>query len=234
VPGSESARLGGDNDQSADAGARPSPEVAGSLFVAFRTQFRNEGSIVSAGTIRIVAPSEVRASALLGNLDGFQGQVYAEDGAHEVHVFLDNRTAVALTNLFHAVGAWLNDGEHAACTVHFGDREFTLIAPRDGEPADPASFLLERTIQLQTALDTRLVIEQAKGILAERFGVDIDEAFSLLRAAARSNSLKIHALATDVVKTRQLPHALDGSGPADGSGPTDGAGATDGARPPST
>jgi len=158
-----------------------------------------------------------------------------------VHVFLDNRTAAALTNLFHAVGAWLNDGENASCTIHFGNREFTLLAPRDGEPADPTSFLLERTIQLQTALDTRLVIEQAKGILAERFGVDIDEAFSLLRGAARSNSLKIHALATDVVKTRQVPHGLDGSGPTgdgvktrqlplvlDGSGASDGSGATEG------
>lgn len=140
--------------------------------------------------------------------------MYADDGVHEVHVLLDDRTASALTNLFHAVGAWLNDGDHASCTVHFGDREFTLLAPRDGEPADPASFLLERTIQLQTALDTRLVIEQAKGILAERFGVDIEEAFSLLRAAARSNSLKIHALATNVVKTRQVPSELELTGPS--------------------
>ena len=49
----------------------------------------------------------MRARALLGSLDGVDGHVYAEDGFHEVHVFLDRRTATALTTLFHAVGAWL-------------------------------------------------------------------------------------------------------------------------------
>ena len=164
--------------------------------------------MVTPETIRIVAPSEVRATALLGSLDGFDGQIYAEDGIHEVHVLLDSRTALALTNLFHAVAAWLNDGEHSSCTVHFGERAFTLIAPTNGDPADATTFLLERTIQLQTALETRLVIEQAKGILAERLGIDIEEAFDVLRGAARSNSVKIHALASDVVRSRQVPPEL--------------------------
>jgi ANTAR domain len=153
----------------------------------------------------------VRATALLGSLDGFEGQIYAEDGVHEVHVLLDSRTALALTNLFHAVAAWLHDGEHSSCTVHFGERAFTLISPTNGDPADATEFLLERTIQLQTALETRLVIEQAKGILAERLGIDVEEAFDVLRAAARSNSVKIHALASDVVCSRQVPPELSGA-----------------------
>ena len=150
----------------------------------------------------------MRAGELLGSLGGFDGQIYAEDGIHEVHVLLDSRTALALTNLFHAVAAWLNDGEHSSCTVHFGERAFTLIAPTNGDPADATEFLLERTIQLQTALDTRLVIEQAKGILAERLGIDVEEAFEVLRGAARSNSVKIHVLASDVVRSRQVPPEL--------------------------
>ena len=154
----------------------------------------------------------MRAGELLGSLEGFEGQIYAEDGAHEVHVLLDSRTTVALTNLFHAVGAWLNDGEHSSCTVHFGERAFTLIAPTNGDPADVTEFLLERTIQLQTALETRLVIEQAKGVLAERLGIEVEEAFEVLRAAARSNSVKIHALAADVVRSRQVPPELAVSG----------------------
>ena len=82
-----------------------------------------------------------------------------------------------------------DDSEHSACTVHFGEREFTLIGP--GRRARRCNSVPARAaIQLQTALDTRLVLEQAKGILAERFGVDVEEAFDVLRGAARSHSVK--------------------------------------------
>lgn len=53
--------------------------------------------------------------------------------------------------------------------------------------------------QLQTALNTRVVIEQAKGVLAERGGVDMDIAFSLLRAHARKTQQRLADLARAVV-----------------------------------
>jgi hypothetical protein len=54
--------------------------------------------------------------------------------------------------------------------------------------------------QLQTALNTRTVIEQAKGVLAERGGVDMDSAFNLLRGYARRNNRRLADIARAVVE----------------------------------
>ena len=67
-------------------------------------------------------------------------------------------------------------------------------------PEDAAVARLQITNeQLQTALRTRIVIEQAKGILAERLTLSVDEAFALLRRAARTSRLPLRVLASAVV-----------------------------------
>jgi GAF domain-containing protein len=53
--------------------------------------------------------------------------------------------------------------------------------------------------QLQTALESRVAIEQAKGILAEYMAISVDDAFGLLRTYARSNNLKLTDAARRVV-----------------------------------
>ena len=53
--------------------------------------------------------------------------------------------------------------------------------------------------QLQTALNSRVVIEQAKGKLAERLGVDMDQAFALLRDRARASNRRLSDLARGFV-----------------------------------
>lgn len=53
--------------------------------------------------------------------------------------------------------------------------------------------------QLQTALNTRLIIEQAKGVLAERGAIDMDRAFNLLRMQARRTNRRLADLARDVI-----------------------------------
>jgi hypothetical protein len=57
-----------------------------------------------------------------------------------------------------------------------------------------------RAGQLQSALDTRVAIEQAKGMLAERENITVDEAFTVLRNYARKNGVKMRLVAEDVVK----------------------------------
>jgi transcriptional regulator with GAF, ATPase, and Fis domain len=54
--------------------------------------------------------------------------------------------------------------------------------------------------QLQTALNSRVVIEQAKGKLAERLGVDMDQAFNMLREAARARNRRLSELAQAFVE----------------------------------
>jgi GAF domain-containing protein len=53
--------------------------------------------------------------------------------------------------------------------------------------------------QLQTALDSWVAIEQAKGILAERLQVSVADAFTLLRNGARSHNRRLSDLARAVV-----------------------------------
>src|SRR5215212_1827635 len=53
--------------------------------------------------------------------------------------------------------------------------------------------------QLQEALTSRVVIEQAKGVIAERLGLHVDEAFDLMRSYARSQSEKLSDVADRVV-----------------------------------
>lgn len=57
----------------------------------------------------------------------------------------------------------------------------------------------EKVGQLQTALDSRVIIEQAKGILAQHHHLAIDGAFELLRRYARRNNLRVHDVAAAVV-----------------------------------
>jgi transcriptional regulator with GAF, ATPase, and Fis domain len=53
--------------------------------------------------------------------------------------------------------------------------------------------------QLQTALNSRVIIEQAKGVIAERRQLDMDQSFTLLRSTARTSNRRLSDLARAVV-----------------------------------
>jgi AmiR/NasT family two-component response regulator len=65
-----------------------------------------------------------------------------------------------------------------------------------------------RIEQLEFALQSRIAIEQAKGVLAERFGWSVGTAFEVLRSAARGARMNIHQLARDIVPGEPLPQPI--------------------------
>ena len=62
--------------------------------------------------------------------------------------------------------------------------------------------------QLQGALNSRVIIEQAKGILAERRGTDMSAAFTALRAHARLSSAHLTTVASQIIDGTLDPAGL--------------------------
>jgi AmiR/NasT family two-component response regulator len=60
--------------------------------------------------------------------------------------------------------------------------------------------LQERVAQLERALETRIVIEQAKGAVAVRCGVAPDVAFQMIRGLARSQQRNMQEFCAEVVE----------------------------------
>ncbi len=64
------------------------------------------------------------------------------------------------------------------------------------------------TEQLREALDSRIIIEQAKGVLAAEMGIDVDQAFVVLRDHARRHSASLRSVAHGVVHLGLRPAAV--------------------------
>jgi GAF domain-containing protein len=62
--------------------------------------------------------------------------------------------------------------------------------------------------QLQHALNSRVVIEQAKGMVAERSGLNIELAFNALRAYARNHNLRLVDVAESVIDGSLAPSSM--------------------------
>jgi GAF domain-containing protein len=69
--------------------------------------------------------------------------------------------------------------------------------------------------QLQTALNNRVVIEQAKGVLAEHGGLSMDLAFDRLRRHARGTNQRLSELARRIVERDLDPSGVLASGPTE-------------------
>jgi GAF domain-containing protein len=58
---------------------------------------------------------------------------------------------------------------------------------------------------LWQAIDARKLVGQAQGILMERFGIDQDKAFAVLRRYSQDNNIKLRDVAQRLIDTRKLP-----------------------------
>lgn len=102
-------------------------------------------------------------------------------------------TTIGALNLFRTRADEL-DGDDLATVRAFAD--VATIAILQHQAADDARVL---NGQLNHALNSRIVIEQAKGMLAERANIDVAEAFHWLRNHARSHHLRLGTLAQDFI-----------------------------------
>ncbi|MFS2028641.1 MULTISPECIES: ANTAR domain-containing protein [unclassified Curtobacterium] len=122
----------------------------------------------------------------------------AESGYASVHAIpmrLRDTTLGSL-NLFRESEGALNRDDALAAQALTDVATISILQQRSLEHANLAQQ------QLQRALDSRIVIEQAKGFLAQTHRIDIDQAFAKLRTHARSNQELLADVARAVVERR--------------------------------
>jgi GAF domain-containing protein len=117
--------------------------------------------------------------------------------AYALPMRLRDRTIGSLNLLRHTPGP-LDDRDLTAMQALADVATIGLLQQR---AADDARLLAE---QLQQALESRVVIEQAKGVLAQHAGLSMDAAFEALRAYSRSSSRRLSDVAR-AVTARTIP-----------------------------
>jgi GAF domain-containing protein len=126
-------------------------------------------------------------------------------GFHSVHALpMRLRGAViGALNLFRT-----NAGEMQPADVESAQAlaDVATIAILQHRAALDAQVLNE---QLNQALNSRIVIEQAKGIIAERKGLDMEQAFATLRNHARNHNRRLVIVAHDVIHGTLAAAELD-------------------------
>jgi GAF domain-containing protein len=167
---------------------------AGPCVDSFRT-----GRVVSVTDISVSPPewNDFRTSALE---QGFES-------AHAVPLRLRD-TVIGTLNLLRTSTGELEDFDVVAAQAFADVATIGILHER----ALQESWIL--TDQLQTALNRRVVIEQAKGVVSFTNGVPIDEAFTLIRSYARSHQLRLGDVAARIVdRSLQLDGLESGENP---------------------
>ena len=106
-------------------------------------------------------------------------------------------------NLFHAGTGEMHEADIGAAQALADIATIAILQQRAALEAQVVNQLR------QHALNSRIVIEQAKGVVAEREGLDIEQALTALRNHARDHNLRLVVLAEDVIGGHLVPSALD-------------------------
>jgi GAF domain-containing protein len=124
--------------------------------------------------------------------------VALDSGFHSVHAvpLRLRREVIGALGLFGASAGDLPTDEAAMAQALADVATIALLQHR---AIDDAQILAE---QLHVALNSRVAIEQAKGVIAERAGIRMDEAFGLLRRYARARQRLLAEVAQDVAEGR--------------------------------
>ena len=125
-------------------------------------------------------------------------------GFHSVHALpLRLRGAViGALNLFHVEAGRMREADVDAAQAL---ADVATIAILQHRAALEAQVVNE---QLNHALNSRIVIEQAKGIVAQREGLNMEQAFSTLRKHARDHNLRLVDVAHDIIDGTLAASAL--------------------------
>jgi GAF domain-containing protein len=143
-------------------------------------------------------PVEVEDLAAAGGRWPLFAPVATAAGFRSAHAFplrLRGRVLGAL-NLFRSMPGHLAPGDVAAAQAL---ADVATIAILQHRAAHDAQALAD---QLYLALNSRILIEQAKGVIAEQAGIEMDEAFARLRGYARRHQRLLGEVAQDVIDRR--------------------------------
>jgi len=116
-------------------------------------------------------------------------------GVLSAPVLLDDQPIGTCNALTNAARGWTEADAGAV-------RAFAMVLGRLIGSITDARHKAELTAQLQFALNSRVLVEQAKGVLMEREGVDAERAFELLRRRARSSERKLVDVARELIARR--------------------------------